>query len=71
MKDSDVQLHGGVFETSMECKECGSFYEGRVNADSEKEAVLETIREAEGDGWTDGPLCPECSKKEEGDEDEE
>lgn len=63
MKDSDVQLHGAEFETSMECAKCGDFYEGRVSASSEKEAVLETIRDAEAEGWTDGPLCPKCSKK--------
>lgn len=63
MISTNVIVHGGTFETSMECSRCVEIYEGRVSADNEMEAVSQTMKDARADGWTDGPLCPECSKK--------
>lgn len=71
MKDSDVQFHGAEFETSIDCTKCKNYYVGRIPADNEADAARRSIEEAREAGWTDGPLCPECSKEEDDDEDEE
>ena len=63
MDISDVEIYEGQFETSIECTECQECFEGCVTASNEKEAAEETIKEAKREGWTDGPLCPECSKE--------
>lgn len=63
MDVSDVHFHGAEFETSIDCSKCGTWHEGCVPADSEADAARMSIAEAEEAGWTDGPLCPECSKE--------
>ncbi len=60
---SHGEVHGGEFETSMHCSNCKEVYEWRAWADNEVEAVSQTMKDAKEDGWTDGPLCPKCSKK--------
>ena len=63
MDVSHVIFHGAEFDTSIDCSKCGSWYEGCIPADSAEDAARISIAAAREAGWTDGPLCPDCSKK--------
>lgn len=66
MKPSDVEILGGQLETSISCNNCGEVFSGSVYAeyvDDPRHAQESTVENARDIGWTDGPLCPDCSKK--------
>ncbi len=66
MKDSDVQIDGRLFDTSLRCSECNHAHTSRVFADHDEEARSKALSIFVDDKWTDGPngpLCWKCSEK--------
>ena len=62
MKDSDVTVAGGLFDTYITCSKCEETFETQLWADDADYAASNTIGAATEAGWTDGPLCRECSE---------
>jgi hypothetical protein len=68
MKNSDVVVAGGKFDTYIQCTKCSDTFDTQVWADDADYAASNTIGEAEESGWTSdehGALCPKCAKKRE------